>query len=68
MGEFTIKKKKADTWVTLVEIQDGKVQLRFGHAERLFSYEEKGKKAILSISYTTEGSGRKRKNTLVLKK
>ena len=65
VGEFTVK-KSGNTWLTPVEIQEGKVLLRFGNAEHLFTYDEKGKKAILSVSYDSEGSGRKRQNKVVL--
>lgn len=64
-GEF---KNKAKTWLTQVEIREGKVLLKYGNVERLFSYDEKGKKFILSVSYYTEGSGRKLKNQVILKK
>ena len=52
-GQFWLR-KSARKWDTTVEIKDGTVILRFGHAERPFVYEEEGDSATLSVKYRSE--------------
>ena len=66
-GKFWLRKNDRK-WDTTVEIKDGKVILRFGHAERPFVYEEEGDSATLSVKYESEFEGYPRKDSLVLTK
>lgn len=67
LGKFRLRKNDRK-WDTTVDIKDGKVTLRFGHAERPFVYEEEGDRATLSVRYESEFEGYPRKDSLVLTK
>ena len=67
LGKFWLSKNDRK-WDTTVDIKDGKVILRFGHAERPFVYEEEGDSTTLSVKYESEFEGYPRKDSLVLTK
>ena len=66
-GTFWVSEPEHE-WPTAVKIKDGKVELYFGHVDRLFAYGQTGDAASLAIEYDGEVEGQPTKDGLTLVK